>query len=98
MPRGREASSLRLKHEKSSESQSMHPRTRCGAAARRTTQPCFFRFDLRHPILYAPLEYEFLTFMSNPSNLLELLQATPGDRTAVILPEAGIRVSYDKLR
>ena len=36
--------------------------------------------------------------MSNPNTLLELIQIAPGDRTAVILPEAGIRVTYQSLR
>ena len=36
--------------------------------------------------------------MSNPHTLAELLHAAPGDRTAVILPELGIRLTYDELR
>jgi acyl-CoA synthetase (AMP-forming)/AMP-acid ligase II len=36
--------------------------------------------------------------MSNPSTLLELIQAAPAQRTAIILPEARIRVSYGQLR
>ncbi len=36
--------------------------------------------------------------MSDPNSLLELLHSAPGERTAVILPEAGIRVSYQSLR
>ena len=36
--------------------------------------------------------------MSSLNNLSDLLYAAPGDRTAVILPEAGIRVSYGSLR
>jgi len=36
--------------------------------------------------------------MSQPNTLLELIQAAPGDRTAIILPDAGIRVSYQQLR
>src|SRR6266545_2981283 len=36
--------------------------------------------------------------MSNPTTLLELLQVAPAERTAVILPESGIRVSYQQLR
>jgi acyl-CoA synthetase (AMP-forming)/AMP-acid ligase II len=36
--------------------------------------------------------------MSNPNTLLELIQVAPGDRTAVILPEAGLRVTYQSLR
>ena len=36
--------------------------------------------------------------MSHPNNLQELLFAAPHDRTAVILPEAGIQVSYQNLR
>jgi len=36
--------------------------------------------------------------MSQPNTLLELIQVAPGDRTAIVLPEAGIRVSYQQLR
>jgi acyl-CoA synthetase (AMP-forming)/AMP-acid ligase II len=36
--------------------------------------------------------------MSSPNSLVEVLHAAPGERTAVILPEAGIRVSYKGLR
>src|SRR5580693_5241364 len=36
--------------------------------------------------------------MSNPNTLADLFNETPGGRTAVILPEAGIRVTYDSLR
>lgn len=36
--------------------------------------------------------------MANPNNLLELIQAAPAERTAIILPEAGIRVTYKQLR
>jgi acyl-CoA synthetase (AMP-forming)/AMP-acid ligase II len=36
--------------------------------------------------------------MSHPNTLPELIQAAPGDRTAVILPEAEIRVTYQSLR
>ena len=37
--------------------------------------------------------------MSNPNHLAALLQhAAPGNHTAVILPEAGIRITYDSLR
>ncbi len=36
--------------------------------------------------------------MSDPNNLAELLYAAPGDRTAIILPEAGIRLTYAQLR
>lgn len=39
-----------------------------------------------------------MLMMSNPNTLLELIQVAPGDRTAIILPEAGIRVSYQSLR
>jgi acyl-CoA synthetase (AMP-forming)/AMP-acid ligase II len=35
--------------------------------------------------------------MSNPNTLLELIQVPPGDRTAVLLPESGIRVTYKTL-
>src|SRR5688572_21252864 len=36
--------------------------------------------------------------MSNPNTLLELIQVAPPDRTAIVLPEAGIRVSYKQLQ
>jgi acyl-CoA synthetase (AMP-forming)/AMP-acid ligase II len=32
------------------------------------------------------------------ATLLEVLQAAPGDRTAVIVPETGVRITYDSLR
>jgi acyl-CoA synthetase (AMP-forming)/AMP-acid ligase II len=35
--------------------------------------------------------------MSNPNTLLELIHVPAGERTAVILPEAGIRVTYQSL-
>src|SRR5271156_6429921 len=36
--------------------------------------------------------------MSTPNTLAELLEAAPGDRTAVILPDSGVRITYDNLR
>jgi acyl-CoA synthetase (AMP-forming)/AMP-acid ligase II len=36
--------------------------------------------------------------MSSPNSLVEILHAAPGVRTAVILPEAGITISYKSLR
>ena len=33
-----------------------------------------------------------------PATLLEVLAQAPGDRTAIIVPEAGVRVSYQSLR
>ena len=36
--------------------------------------------------------------MSKPTTLLELIQVAPAERTAIILPESGIRVSYQQLR
>src|ERR1700722_7240589 len=36
--------------------------------------------------------------MSQPNTLLELIQVAPGGNIAFLLPEAGIRVSYDSLR
>jgi acyl-CoA synthetase (AMP-forming)/AMP-acid ligase II len=36
--------------------------------------------------------------MSKPTTLLELLQVAPAERTAIILPESGIRLSYHDLR
>jgi acyl-CoA synthetase (AMP-forming)/AMP-acid ligase II len=35
---------------------------------------------------------------SHPNTLLEVIQVAPAERTAVILPEAGIRVSYQQFR
>jgi acyl-CoA synthetase (AMP-forming)/AMP-acid ligase II len=36
--------------------------------------------------------------MSQPTTLLEVIQVAPAETTAVILPDAGIRVSYGQLR
>ena len=36
--------------------------------------------------------------MSQPTTLLELIQVAPAEATAMILPESGIRVSYQQLR
>ena len=36
--------------------------------------------------------------MSNVNTLLELIHVAPAERTAIILPESGIRVSYGQLR
>ena len=36
--------------------------------------------------------------MSNPSSLVEVLHAAPGKRTAVILPDTGIGITYEGLR
>lgn len=36
--------------------------------------------------------------MSSPNTLLELLEVAPGEQTAIILPESGIRVTYQTLR
>jgi len=36
--------------------------------------------------------------MSKPTTLLELIQVAPAERNAIILPETGIRVSYQQLR
>ena len=36
--------------------------------------------------------------MSRPQTLLELIQAAPADRTAIVLPEQGIHVSYAQFR
>jgi acyl-CoA synthetase (AMP-forming)/AMP-acid ligase II len=36
--------------------------------------------------------------MSNPTTLLDVIQAAPAERTAIILPENGIRISYQQLR
>jgi acyl-CoA synthetase (AMP-forming)/AMP-acid ligase II len=36
--------------------------------------------------------------MSNPSTLLELIQAAPGESTAIVLPESGVRITYRQLR
>src|ERR1700726_5304307 len=36
--------------------------------------------------------------MASPKSLVDVLNAAPGESTAVILPEAGIRVTYNGLR
>ena len=36
--------------------------------------------------------------MNAPATLLDLLQLVPGDRTAIVIPELGIRITYDSLR
>src|SRR5262249_46607931 len=41
---------------------------------------------------------EMIVMMSRPETLLELIEVAPGERTAIILPETGIRVSYQQLR
>jgi acyl-CoA synthetase (AMP-forming)/AMP-acid ligase II len=64
-------------------------------------------FMIPHPI-YGKDEEEFrrsdtiarkkTLMISSPNTLLELIQVAPDERTAVVLPEAGIRVSYKSLR
>src|SRR2546421_4671245 len=39
-----------------------------------------------------------MTNTKAPQTLLDVLEAAPGARTAIIVPEAGIQVSYDSLR
>ena len=39
-----------------------------------------------------------MTEIKAPGTLLEVLAAAPGDRTAIVVPEADIHVSYDALR
>src|SRR4029077_1825766 len=40
-----------------------------------------------------------MTFgISNSNTLLELIQVAPAEQTAIILPESGVRVSYQQLR
>jgi acyl-CoA synthetase (AMP-forming)/AMP-acid ligase II len=36
--------------------------------------------------------------MPNPNTLMEVLQAAPAERTAIIQPETGIRITYQQLR
>ena len=36
--------------------------------------------------------------MSDPQTLLQLIQVAPGESTAIVLPEAGIRLTYNSLR
>ena len=36
--------------------------------------------------------------MPNPNTLLELIETAPAERTAILLPESGIRVTYQQLR
>lgn len=40
---------------------------------------------------------DIIFLMSNPNTLLELIQVPPADRIAIILPETGIRVTYESL-
>src|SRR5580698_10089997 len=35
--------------------------------------------------------------MSNPNTLLELIRVAPADRTTIVIPESGARVSYQAL-
>jgi acyl-CoA synthetase (AMP-forming)/AMP-acid ligase II len=40
-----------------------------------------------------------MTFgISNSNTLLELIQVAPAEQTAIVLPESGIRISYQQLR
>lgn len=39
-----------------------------------------------------------MRMMSNPNNLWDLIQGAPAEKIAVVLPEAGIQVSYKQLR
>ena len=39
-----------------------------------------------------------MIWMSNPNTLLELIQVAPAERAAIVLPESGVRVSYQQLR
>ena len=36
--------------------------------------------------------------MKSPATLLDSLNLAPGDRTAIVIPEAGIRITYDSLQ
>jgi len=36
--------------------------------------------------------------MNPPATLLDLLQLAPGNRTAIIVPELNLRITYDALR
>jgi acyl-CoA synthetase (AMP-forming)/AMP-acid ligase II len=40
---------------------------------------------------------DIISLMSNPNTLLELIQVPPGAHTAVVLPESGLRVTYQSL-
>jgi acyl-CoA synthetase (AMP-forming)/AMP-acid ligase II len=42
-------------------------------------------------------ERDVMLHMSNPNTLLELIQVPPADRTAILIPESGVRVSYKVL-
>jgi acyl-CoA synthetase (AMP-forming)/AMP-acid ligase II len=44
------------------------------------------------------LNSDMMIYMSHPNTLLELIQAAPAERTAIVLPESGIRVTYKHLR
>ena len=48
--------------------------------------------------LLASQYHELMTDVKLPGTLLDVLQTAPGSRTAIIVPEAGIRVTYDSLR
>ena len=39
-----------------------------------------------------------MSAIQSPTTLLDVLQAAPGNRTAIVVPEAGVRISYDSLR
>ena len=39
-----------------------------------------------------------MVMMSDPQTLLQLIQVAPGESTAIVLPEAGIRLTYNSLR
>src|SRR5262249_1541921 len=44
------------------------------------------------------LDFDMMLEMSTANTLYELIQAAPPDATAILLPESGIRVSYQSLR
>src|SRR4029077_15340138 len=41
---------------------------------------------------------KLMSIPQTPGTLLDVLSAAPGERTAILVPEANLRVSYDALR
>jgi len=39
-----------------------------------------------------------MSAIQSPSTLLDILQTAPGGKTAILVPEAGLRITYDSLR
>ena len=81
------------------------PQIYCSACIQVTTN-CFRAFPrirvglirVEHDALPRRLQSGIIKPMSTPDTLLELIGAAPADSTAIVLPEAGIRVTYKQLR